>query len=132
MAGCMTWHYAVPSPPPPKSYRTGYRGYRPNETHGGDGTMVTTTTKTTVRTMRLTYICSQWRIQDFPEVGRQLPGGEGCQHMVLQNFPKNCMKLKEFGPLGDASPLSSATGSVITHFKMIACYWTSAKTLFSF
>ena len=48
----MTWHYAVPSPPPPKSYRIGYRGYRPNETHGGDGIMVTTTTKTTVRTMR--------------------------------------------------------------------------------
>ena len=25
-------------------------------------------------------------------------GGGGFQHMILQNFPKNCMKLKEFGP----------------------------------
>ena len=31
--------------------------------------------------------------------GRQLPGG-GRQHTILPNFPKNCMKLKEFGPPG--------------------------------
>ena len=24
----------------------------------------------------------------------------GCQHKILPNFPKNCMKLKEFGPSG--------------------------------
>ena len=43
----------------------------------------------------------QWRIQDFPEVGRQLSEGRGgCQHNILPNFPKNCMKLKEFGPPG--------------------------------
>ena len=31
---------------------------------------------------------------------RQLSGGR--QHTILPNFPKNCMKLKEFGPLLDA------------------------------
>ena len=30
--------------------------------------------------------------------GCQLSGG--CQHTILPNFPKNCMKLKEFGPRG--------------------------------
>ena len=34
-----------------------------------------------------------------PRRGRQLPGG-GRQHTILPNFPKNCMKLKEFGPPG--------------------------------
>ena len=29
--------------------------------------------------------------------GRQLPRGGGRQHMILPNFPENCMKLKEFG-----------------------------------
>ena len=33
-----------------------------------------------------------------PRRGRQLPGGR--QHTILPNFPKNCMKLKEFGPSG--------------------------------
>ena len=36
-----------------------------------------------------------------PRRGRQLPGG-GRQHTNLSNFPKNCMKLKEFGPPGGA------------------------------
>ena len=45
---------------------------------------------------RLTLVV---RIQDFPEVGAPtLGGGEGGrQHMMLPNFSKNCMKLKEFG-----------------------------------
>ena len=30
--------------------------------------------------------------------GRQLPRGR--QHTILPNFPQNCMKLKEFWPLG--------------------------------
>ena len=42
----------------------------------------------------------QWRIQDFPEKGAPTPLG-GRQHTILPKFPKNCMKLKEFGP-GDA------------------------------
>ena len=42
---------------------------------------------------------SQWRIQDFPEVGAPTLGGRGRQHTILPNFRKNCMKLKEFGPL---------------------------------
>ena len=33
--------------------------------------------------------------------GANSPGGR--QHMILPNFPKNCMKLKEFGP-GGAHP----------------------------
>ena len=40
-----------------------------------------------------------WRIQDFPEVeGANSPGVR--QHTILPNFPKNCMKLKEFVPAG--------------------------------
>ena len=42
---------------------------------------------------------NQWRIQDFPEEGAPTPQG-GRQHTILPNFPKNCMKLKEFGPPG--------------------------------
>ena len=45
----------------------------------------------------------QWRIQDFPEVGAPTPQG-GRQHTILPKFPKNCMKLKEFGPRGGARP----------------------------
>ena len=30
--------------------------------------------------------------------------GEGGQHTILLKFPKNCMKLKEFGPRGGARP----------------------------
>ena len=30
--------------------------------------------------------------------GAKSPGGR--QHTILANFPKNCMKLKEFGPPG--------------------------------
>ena len=40
----------------------------------------------------------QWRIQDFPEVGA--PTLQGRQHMILPNFPRNHMKLKEYGPRG--------------------------------
>ena len=42
----------------------------------------------------------QWRIQDFPEVRALTLQGGGRQHTILPNSPKNCMKLKEFGPLG--------------------------------
>ena len=55
---------------------------------------------------------NQWRIQDFPEEGAPTPQG-GHQHTILPKFPKNCMKLKEFGPPGGraspAPPLRSAT-----------------------
>ena len=43
----------------------------------------------------------QWQIQDFPEVGAPTPQG-GANTRFCQNFPKNCMKLKEFGPGGGA------------------------------
>ena len=37
----------------------------------------------------------------FPRGGGvNSPGGGGRQHTILPNFPKNCMKLKEFGPPG--------------------------------
>ena len=47
------------------------------------------------------FFTLQWRIQDFPEVGAPISwrgGGRRRQHTILPNFPKNCMKLKEFGP----------------------------------
>ena len=51
-------------------------------------------------------IQNQWRIQDFSQVGAPT-----LQHTILPKFPKNCMKLKEFGPPGGVprAPLRSAT-----------------------
>ena len=57
---------------------------------------------------------SQWWIQDFPEEGAPTPQ-VGRQHTILPYFPKNCMKLKKFGPPGGARPwrpLRSATASI--------------------
>ena len=34
----------------------------------------------------------------FPRGGGANPPGWGRQHTILPNVPKNCMKLKEFGP----------------------------------
>ena len=52
----------------------------------------------------------QWRIQDFPEVGA--PTFQGTPTYILSNFPKNRMKLKEFGPRGAslASPIDPSLG----------------------
>ena len=47
----------------------------------------------------------QWRIQDFPEEGAPTPQGVR-QHTILPNFPKNCMKLKEFGSQGGRASLA--------------------------
>ena len=49
--------------------------------------------------------------------GANFPGGP--QHMILPKFPKNCMKLKEFGPQGGARclcapALRSATGYIVS------------------
>ena len=44
---------------------------------------------------RLSILILQWRIQAFPWEGRQPSRGPSI--LVCQNFPKNCMKLKEFG-----------------------------------
>ena len=46
-----------------------------------------------------TLITYQWQIQDFPDEGVPTPQG-GHQHTILPKFPKNCMKLKEFGSGG--------------------------------
>ena len=40
----------------------------------------------------------QWRIQDFPQGGAPTPKIA----IIFQNFAKNCMKMKEFGPPGGA------------------------------
>ena len=56
--------------------------------------------------------------------GRQLPRG-GRQHTILPYFPKNCMKLKEFGPQGDASlapPLDPPLHNIIS-FEKSCCYY---------
>ena len=34
----------------------------------------------------------------FPQGEGPNSPGEGCQHIILPNFPKNCMQVKEFGP----------------------------------
>ena len=39
--------------------------------------------------------------------GANSPGG--CQHTILPNFPKNCMKLKEFGPRGGGGRVQNFT-----------------------
>ena len=31
-------------------------------------------------------------------------GGVGCQHMILGNFVKNCMKLRKFWAVGGGAP----------------------------
>ena len=51
--------------------------------------------------MILTMVVKQWRIQDFPEGGRE-PSRGGVN---TPNFPENCMKSKEFGrPGGGVRP----------------------------
>ena len=53
---------------------------------------------------------SRIKDQGFPRGGGANSWG-GRQHTILLNFPKNCMKLKEFGPRGGVprAPLRSAT-----------------------
>ena len=48
--------------------------------------------------VRVLHIPSQWRIQDFSEVGAPTFQGD-ANIRFCHIFPKNCMKLKEFGPL---------------------------------
>ena len=54
----------------------------------------------------------------FPQGGGGNPrgGGEGAcyQHTILPKFPKNCIKLKEFGPWGCASKIILQTNSCAT------------------
>ena len=44
-------------------------------------------------------------VQGFPRGGGTNPPG-GRQHTILPNFPKKCMKLKEFGPPGERESLT--------------------------
>ena len=51
--------------------------------------------------------------------GANSPWGGGRQHTILSNFPKNCMKLNEFGPGGACvprAPLRSATAIICPTF----------------
>ena len=43
--------------------------------------------------------CNAVADSEFPRGGGANPP-EGHQHMILPNVPKNCMKLKKFGPQG--------------------------------
>ena len=67
------------------------------------------------------YYLKQWRIQDFPEEGVPTPRRGGANIWFCQNFPKNCMKLKEFGPRGAslAPPLRSATVKLSFNYRVV-------------
>ena len=55
---------------------------------------------------------NQWWIQDFPAVGE--PTLQGAPTYNLPKFPKNCMKLKEFGPgVSKILLCGSATGNIL-------------------
>ena len=49
-----------------------------------------------------------WRLQAVEDPGFPRGGGSqssgGGQHTILPNFPKNCMKMKKFGPLALTDP----------------------------
>ena len=54
----------------------------------------------------------------FPRGGGTIPPRGGCQHTIFPNFPKNCMKLKEFGPpLGARIPRVPLLRSAIENCK---------------
>ena len=74
---------------------------------------------------------SQWRIQDFPEVGHQ-PSGGGANIRFYPNFPQNRMKLKEFGPQGRwrsslAPPPWSATANQSVFCRVLDLFSKSAN-----
>ena len=58
----------------------------------------------------------QWRILDFPAVEAPTVQGEG-EHTISPNFPKNCMKLKEFGRGGDAPLMTSLDPPLILSYQ---------------
>ena len=55
-----------------------------------------------------------------PRRGRQL--SRGRQHTILPNFPKNCMKLKEFGPGGSGCVPRTPLRSVNAHSHLVEVY----------
>ena len=70
------------------------------------------------------YWNSKWRIQDFPEEGAPTPWGR--QHTILPNFPKNCMKLKEFGSGGGVPRAPPLDPPLNSHRLLVgnSCYFT--------
>ena len=64
-------------------------------------------------------MCNQWRIQDFPEGGRE-PSRGGVN---TPNFPENCMKSKEFGrPGGGRASLTPPPRSANGNSNLIVKY----------
>ena len=52
-----------------------------------------------------------------PSGGSRISLKCGCQHTILPNFPQNCKKLKEFGPLGarPCAPLDPSLSPSVTN-----------------
>ena len=55
----------------------------------------------------------QWRIQDFPEGAPNPKVG-----VLTYFFAENCMKMKEFGPRGRASPGSPLDPPLVSHLRI--------------
>ena len=75
-------------------------------------------------------IHNQWWIQDFPEEGRQLPGGVSTNDFA--KISQKCMKLKEFGPGGGERerplrPLRSATDNTHNQNEARHLFWISGN-----
>ena len=64
------------------------------------------------------FFLSQWRIQDFPEGGRE-PSRGGVN---TPNFPENCMKSKEFGRPGGGACVPHAPLDPPMFLMMISKY----------
>ena len=58
--------------------------------------------------------------------GANSPGG-GRQHMILSNFLKNCMKLKEFGPRGVCASLTSPLDPPLVFHRTSTQDWTDCQ-----
>ena len=75
--------------------------------------------------------CNSGGSRISPRWGRQPSSGR--QPMILPHFPKNCMKLKEFGPGGvPRAPLDPPTCKrTCFSDQLVHSFWKMGKTLFS-
>ena len=74
----------------------------------------------------------QWRIQDFDEEGAPTLREGGRQHTILPNFPKNCMKLKEFGPPGGARPKFYYVDPPLSYHAILQLTWWTHGGTYSY